>query len=67
MSNTNFSISIEPKQTQVHRHESGSVDVMLNNELSFAHLHFATPYEAWKWANELTATLADQMKAEVQS
>jgi hypothetical protein len=67
MSNTNFSISIEPEKTQAYTLDSGTVDVMINNDLSYAHLHFATPYEAWKWANELTATLADQMKAEVQS
>jgi hypothetical protein len=62
-----FSTSMKPEQVQILNHSSGNLTVSISNGINWNHLSFATPYEAWKWANELTATLADQMKAEVQS
>jgi hypothetical protein len=63
MSSTNFSVSIEPESTDLLFHQSGAISVTLNSGFNYAHLHFATPYEAWKWAENLSSMLSDKMTA----
>jgi len=63
MSN-NFAVTIEPEQIRLNNHTNGSLTVMVISESNFLHLSFATPYEAWKWSNALTAELAKQMTDE---
>jgi len=62
MSN-NFAVTIEPEQIRLNNHTNGSLTVMVISESNFVHLSFATPYEAWLWAESLANKLAAQMIA----
>jgi hypothetical protein len=64
MSSTNFSVSINPESTDLLFHQSGAISVTINNGMNYAHLHFATPYEAWKWADNLAKSLAKSITEE---
>jgi hypothetical protein len=62
-----FSVGISAvDSTRTSVTDSGAVFVSVFNERQdCAHIHFATPYEAWKWASDLAYALEQKMNAEV--
>jgi hypothetical protein len=58
----NFSVSIKPETINILDHSSGAQTVTIRSgSLDFVHIGFATPYEAWKWHQDV----ANQLKAQM--
>ena len=50
----------------IHRDNGAVMVSMFDESLNSVHLHFATPYEAWKWAKAMETMLKDSITLEQQ-